>query len=93
MTFSFAKPLAFAAAGALAFVAGVAYADNHTTHTAVAGPETCWDQPNMQAAKNKLGESIAYLEKAEHNKGGWRDAAIAAARQALAETNRGCAVR
>ena len=30
------------------------------------------------------------LEHAEHNKGGWREAAIQAARNALHETDRGC---
>jgi hypothetical protein len=91
MRFPFVKPLSLAAAAALAFVAGVAYADGHTAASNVAGPETCWDQPNMQAAKTKLAEAIGYLEKAEHNKGGWRESAIGSARQALAETNRGCA--
>jgi hypothetical protein len=29
---------------------------------------------------------------AEHNKGGWRDAAMAAVNKALAEVNKGCAI-
>jgi hypothetical protein len=56
---------------------------------AAAGP--CFDQPNMAAAVAKLKEARSYLERAEHNKGGWRVAAIAALDKAIHEADRGCA--
>jgi hypothetical protein len=58
--------------------------------TAWAG--ACFDQPNMIAAKDSLLSAKASLEKAEHNKGGWRDAALKATNAAIAEVTRGCAV-
>ena len=51
----------------------------------------CHDQPNMAGAAASLKQARAYLEKAEHNKGGWRVAAIEATDKAIAETDRGCA--
>ena len=51
----------------------------------------CHDQPNMAAAGKALRAARASLEKAEHNKGGWRAAAIEATNKAIAETDRGCA--
>lgn len=52
----------------------------------------CFDQPNMIAAKASLESAKSSLEKAEHNKGGWRDAALSAVKTAISETNKGCAV-
>jgi hypothetical protein len=51
----------------------------------------CHDQPNMAAAVAHLKDARASLDKAEHNKGGWRVAAIEATNKAIAETDRGCA--
>jgi hypothetical protein len=51
----------------------------------------CHDQPNMAAAAASLKAARASLDKAEHNKGGWRVAAIEATNKAIAETDRGCA--
>jgi hypothetical protein len=51
----------------------------------------CKNQPNMQAALDHLRQARAALDRAEHNKGGWRDAAIVAADKAIGETQRGCA--
>jgi len=51
----------------------------------------CHDQPNMAAAAASLKSARASLDKAEHNKGGWRVAAIEATNKAIAETDRGCA--
>jgi hypothetical protein len=64
---------------------------------ATVGIETAWagqchDQPNMAAALSSLNSAKASLEHAEHNKGGWRDAAMAAVNKALAEVNKGCAI-
>lgn len=50
----------------------------------------CFDQPHMIAARESLISARASLEKAEHNKDGWRDAAIKATTTAIAEVNRGC---
>jgi hypothetical protein len=51
----------------------------------------CHDQPNMAAANAALHSARASLDKAEHNKGGWRVAAIEATNKAIAESDRGCA--
>ena len=51
----------------------------------------CHDQPNMAGAAAALKQARAFLDKAEHNKGGWRVAAIEATNKAIAETDRGCA--
>jgi len=53
----------------------------------------CYDQPNMAAAKSGLESAKGSLEKAEHNKGGWRDAALVAVNKAITETDRGCAFK
>ena len=76
------KPATLCAAAGLFLLLGIG--------TAAAGP--CFDQPNMAAAVAKLKEARGYLERAEHNKGGWRVAALASLNQAIAETDRGCAV-
>jgi hypothetical protein len=51
----------------------------------------CHDQPNMAAANAALKAARASLDKAEHNKGGWRVAAIEATNKAITESDRGCA--
>ena len=50
----------------------------------------CKNQPNMQSAADHFRAARAALDRAEHNKGGWRDRAIAAADTAIAETRKGC---
>ena len=55
-------------------------------------PGPCFNQPNMAAALSSLKAARASLEKAEHNKGGWRVAAIQETDKAIAETDRGCAI-
>jgi hypothetical protein len=57
----------------------------------VAAAGVCHDQPNMAAALASLKTARASLDKAEHNKGGWRDAAIEKTNAAIAEAERGCA--
>jgi hypothetical protein len=83
------KPIALCSiaglAGSLCIQTAVAAAPSIT-----AGP--CHDQPNMAAALEHLKGSRASLEKAEHNKGGWRDRAIQRVDDALKETNTGCMV-
>jgi hypothetical protein len=46
-------------------------------------------QPNMQAALGSLESALGYLNRAEHNKGGWRVAAINSTREAIAQTQAG----
>ena len=55
------------------------------------GGGACSNQPNMAAALGQLRNARAALDRAEHNKGGWRDRAIAATNTAIGETERGCA--
>jgi hypothetical protein len=51
----------------------------------------CHDQPNMAAANAALHSARASLDRAEHDKGGWRTAAIEATNKAIVESDRGCA--
>ena len=44
----------------------------------------------MANALADLRTAKGFLDKAEHNKGGWRIAAIAATDKAISETERGC---
>jgi hypothetical protein len=51
----------------------------------------CRNQPNMQAALDGLRAARASLDRAEHNKGGWRDEAIERTNGAIKATEKGCA--
>ena len=51
----------------------------------------CSNQPNMAAALDSLRSARASLDRAEHDKGGWRVKAIDATNSAIGETERGCA--
>jgi hypothetical protein len=88
------KPLALCLAAGLAASVGVQVASASTNPDprpdGVAGP--CFDQIHMASAKGSLEAAIGQLSNAEHNKGGWRDVALAEANKALAATNQGCAV-
>ena len=50
----------------------------------------CHNQPNMEAARQALKTARAALDRAEHNKGGWREAAIQATNNAISATVGGC---
>ena len=67
----------------------VALAVSLGTQVARAGG-ACANQPNMQAAMEHLRQARAALERAEHNKGGWRERALQATDNALRETSAGC---
>ena len=85
------KPIALCATTALVASLGIQVASANTSSSpnpTLQGP--CFDQPNMAGAKDKLREALAFLNKAEHNKGGWRDKAIASTNEALAQTTAGC---
>jgi hypothetical protein len=77
------KPIALCAIGAFGISVGtqVAFAEG-----------ACHNQPNMQAALEHFRQARAALDRAEHNKGGWRDRAIQAADNGIRETQAGCAV-
>jgi hypothetical protein len=75
------KPIAIVAIGALTASVG--------TQIAFAGGE-CRNQPNMQAALDHFRQARAALDRAEHNKGGWRDRAIQAADNGIREAQAGC---
>jgi len=88
------KPIAIVATAGLVAVVGAqtAYANKpaEPEPAKLSGP--CWDQPQMAAAKANLEAAYSHLLHSEHNKGGWRDAAIAATQTAIARTNEGCRV-
>ncbi len=87
------KPIALCSVAGLVLSLGVqvAHAEPGGQGGAVAGRGVCHDQPNMAAALTSLRAARASLEKAEHNKGGWRGKAIESADAAIRETDRGCA--
>lgn len=55
------------------------------------GAGVCGNQPNMESALHDLREARGFLERAEHNKGGWRERAIQQTAIAIRETENGCA--
>lgn len=55
------------------------------------GAAACNNQPNMSAAIGSLRNARESLERAEHDKGGWRVKAIEATDMAIREAERGCA--
>ena len=89
---NFWKPIALCSIAALVGVVGInvhASGSSVGVDTASAGGP-CRDQPNMAAAKDHLAQARAALDRAEHNKAGWRDRAIGATDNAIRETNKGC---
>jgi hypothetical protein len=48
-------------------------------------------QPNMHSALDHLHKAKDFLQRAEHNKGGWRAAALSHTETAISETKRGIA--
>jgi hypothetical protein len=51
----------------------------------------CNDQKNMYNALTSLKAAKGWLDAAEHDKGGWRAAAIEKTNAAIAQTEKGCA--
>jgi hypothetical protein len=88
------KPLAITTTSLLTLVVGyqAAFA-NSGSNASASAPEAgvCHDQPNMAAALGSLRAARASLDKAEHDKGGWRAGAVTATNTAISETERGCA--
>lgn len=88
------KPIAIIATAGL--VASIGIQTAHANKPSDPQPSTmtgpCFDQPNMAAAKTNLENALTYLNRAEHNKGGWRDAAVQSTQTAIARTNEACRV-
>jgi hypothetical protein len=55
------------------------------------GAAACNNQVNMAQALGHLRNARGSLDRAEHDKGGWRVKAIEATDTAIHETERGCA--
>ena len=55
------------------------------------GAAACNGQTNMTNALDMLRAARGSLEKAEHDKGGWRGRAIEETDKSIKETERGCA--
>jgi hypothetical protein len=85
----FWKTLALASTTALFVLVGVQAASASSSSSSA--PTVAGAQPNMDAALAQLREARASLEKAEHNKGGWRVKAIESTDVAIRETQRGIA--
>jgi hypothetical protein len=83
------KPLALASTTALVVLVGYQAANAGSAQTAT--PSVAGPQPNMEAALGHLRDARASLEKAEHNKDGWRVKAIESTELAIKETQRGIA--
>lgn len=79
------KPIAICMSAAFVISIGV------QTAFAQANAANCHNQPNMMAALSGLKSARASLDRAEHNKGGWRDRAKDLADKAIHETENGCA--
>jgi hypothetical protein len=79
------KPIAIATTAAL--VASIGW----STAQAQSNLGNCKNQVNMLNAAKSLYAARDSLNKAEHNKGGWRDRAIGATGNAIKETENGCA--
>jgi hypothetical protein len=62
------------------------------TVTFFAGRASAVPQPNMEAALGHLEQAKSALEKAEHNKGGFRVKAIEHTNQAIAAVREGIAL-
>jgi hypothetical protein len=76
---------------ALVLAAGLVVSVGAQTASAQANAANCHNQPNMMAALGGFKTARAALERAEHNKGGWRERAKVAADNAIKETETGCA--
>ncbi len=86
---NFWKPLALVSTASLIFVVGYQSANAGPAGGAAKAIEE--RQPNMEAALASLQAARASLDRAEHDKGGWRGAAIKATDAAIVETKRGMA--
>jgi hypothetical protein len=79
-----------AAVSLVAFAVAVGCGGSAPPPAAPPAVVACNNQPNMSSALNYLRDARGSLERAEHNKGGWRDLAITSTDIAIRETERGC---
>jgi hypothetical protein len=85
------KPIAISATVGLVASIGIQTASaNKNPDGATSLKGVCHDQPHMAAALGGLQTVKTHLEQAEHNKGGWRVAALQAAETAISQTQTGC---
>jgi hypothetical protein len=84
---NFWKPIALCSIAALVGVVGV---NVHGSIQSASAGGACHDQHNMQASLDQLRGARGSLDRAEHNKGDWRVAAVRATDIAIHETVRGC---
>jgi len=75
----------------IALLAAVIACGGGPPPAAPAPGDACNNQPNMASALSDLREARGYLERAEHDKGGWRARAIQQTAVAIQETANGCA--
>jgi hypothetical protein len=76
---------------AFAGLAAFAFASTKISEARAGGPEgPCANQPHMKAALAALETAKGELKSAEHDKGGWRVAAVKHTENAIAETLKGC---
>jgi hypothetical protein len=54
-------------------------------------PHIAGGQPHMESALSLLQQAKGELQKAEHDKGGWREAAAAGVSTAISQTEKGIA--
>ncbi len=87
------KPLAIFSTAALVAVIGYTtqVRDAAAATSSEAPKPVVGNQANMEAARDHLRSARYYLDKAEHNKGGWRAAAEQSTDVAIREVNRGIA--
>jgi hypothetical protein len=76
---------------AVVMTAGLVASVGMQVASAQANIGNCHNQANMLAAAKGLYAVRDSLGKAEHNKGGWRDAAMTGVTKAISETEKGCA--
>ena len=82
---NFWKPLALVSMSSLVVMVGY-----QAAHASPSNPAPSVSaQPHMEAAMAALKTARHELDSAEHNKGGWRDAAVKDTEAAIADTKRG----
>jgi hypothetical protein len=85
------KPIALCLAAGLVASIGIQTASankNPDPEPSLTGP--CHDQPHMASALGSLEAAKSALGQAEHDKGGWREAALQGTNTAISQTQTGC---
>jgi hypothetical protein len=86
---NFWKPIALVSMASM--IVTVGYQSAQASPAPKPEPTVTGGQPHMVAALKALETAKSELQKAEHDKGGWRSAAAIAAETAIKEVNRGIA--